>query len=139
MAQSTVLADRRMLPQIRAALFSVALVTGIVECLSGKCRCNRVTVKAVASAAIHLSLKKRMRERLACLGALQLMTIEANVRLGRSLQHGIARRMAGMAIAAGNLVNVVRPAVPAQSDLAVVAIHTHAILRPDAGFVVGVE
>ncbi len=44
--------------------------------------------------------------------------------------------MTCVAVGTGNFVNVVRPAMPSETDLTVVAVEAHGILYADAGFVV---
>jgi hypothetical protein len=81
MTQSAILADRRVLPQVWAALLRMALVAGVVQGLASEGRCNRVPVRAVTSTASHLSLEERMGKRFQRFAALQLMAVEANLGL----------------------------------------------------------
>ena len=55
-AGGAVLGRRRVLPEKRAALFCVALVTGLVEGIPGELRVHGRTVGTMATAAVHLAL-----------------------------------------------------------------------------------
>lgn len=85
MTKPAVLANRRVLPKVRPAFLRVALITGVIQCLADELRLCCVAVRAVASAAIHLSFKEWMRKCLQSLAALQLMTVVANLGLRRGL------------------------------------------------------
>jgi hypothetical protein len=117
-----------MLPQVRAAFLGMTLLTGIVDRLPGElCRCI-VAVRAVASGAVHLSLQERMRERFHRLATLQLVTIEANLGLGRCLQNGVCAHVTVVTVDTGDLIDRMRAGVPAEADIAVVTAETLAIL-----------
>ncbi len=62
MAKGTVLGDRRMLPEVRAAFFGMTLVTGIVQCLTNQLRLGSRPMRAVTTSAIHFTFHKRMRK-----------------------------------------------------------------------------
>jgi len=96
-------------------------------------------MRAVASATVHLAFEKRMRKSFESFAALQLVAIEADFRLRRGLHHGIARRMADVAIGTGNLVIVMWPTVPAEADIRIVASQAHVILDADFGFLTRAE
>ena len=67
------------------------------------------------------------------------MAVEADISLCRGLHHGIAWRMADVAIGAGNFVVVMWPAVPAEADVRIVASKTHVVLHAYFGFLMGTE
>ncbi len=136
MAKGTVLGDRRVLPEIRATLFSVTLETGVVQRLANQLRFGSGSVRAVTAAAIHLAFEERVRKGFQCFAALQLMAVVTDLGLRRGLHHGIAWRMADVAIGAGNFVVVVWPAVPAEADVRIVATKAHVILDANLGFLV---
>ena len=62
------------------------------------------------------------------------MAVVANLGLRRGLHYGIAWRMADVAIGAGNLIVVMRPAVPAEADVCIVTIKAILVLDSDIGF-----
>lgn len=134
MAKGAVLGNRRVLPEVWAAFFGMTLVTGIVQCLTNQLRFGCCPMRAVTTSAIHLTFEKRMRKRFQCFVALQLMAVVTDLGLRRGLQHGIARRMADVAIGAGNLIVVMRPTMPTEADVCIVAIKTHVILDTNPGF-----
>ena len=136
MAKRTVLGDWRMLPEVRAAFFGMTLVTGIVQCLTNQLGLGSRPMRAVTASAIHLAFEKRVRKGFQCFAALQLMAVIADGGLCRGLHHGIAWRMADVAIGAGNFVVVVWPAVPAEADVRIVATKAHVILDANLGFLV---
>jgi hypothetical protein len=72
-----------------------------------------------------------MRERLHRLTTLQLVTIEANLWLGRCLQHGVCAHVTVVAVDTGHLVDRVRAGMPAEADIAVVAVETLAVVILD--------
>lgn len=127
-AQSTVLADRRMLPEIGSALLSMTLLTGIVDSKARELRRDGITVHVMAAHAVHFAFQKRVRKCLACLAALQLMASEANVRLCRCLSDRIRRRMAAVTVGTNDLVARVGTGVPAETDIALVAGQACAVL-----------
>ena len=126
--ESAVLADRCVLPQVRTAHFSVALLAGVVDGLPHKICRGVVAVRAVATAAIHLALEERMRECLHRLAALQLVAVVADFGLCRRLQNGIDPRVTIVAINTSDLVDGVRTGMPAKADVAVVAVEALAIV-----------
>ncbi len=64
------------------------------------------------------------------------MAVVTDLRLRRGLHHGIAWRMADVAIGAGNFVVVMWPAVPAEADVGIVASKADVILDANLGFLV---
>ena len=62
--QRAILAHWRMLPKEWAALFCVALVTGVVDGLTDKLLGSRFPVGAMATTASHFALEKRVGIRL---------------------------------------------------------------------------
>ncbi len=133
MAKGTVLGDRRVLPEIRATLFSVTLVTGVVQRLANQLRFGSGPMRAVTAAAIHLAFEERVRKGFQSFAALQLMAVVTDLGLRRGLHYGIAWRMADVAIGAGDLVVVMWPAMPAEADVGIVASKAHVILDADLG------
>ena len=134
MAKATVLGNRRVLPDVWAAFFGMTLVTGIVQRLTNQLRFSGCPMRAVTASAIHLAFEKRVRKGFQCFAALQLMAVIADGGLCRGLHHGIAWRMADVAIGAGNFIVVVRPAVPAEADVRIVATKADFILDANLGF-----
>ena len=134
MAKATVLGNRRMLPEVRAAFFGMTLVTGIVQCLANQLRFGCCPMRAVTASAIHLAFEKRMRKGFQCFAALQLMAVVTDLGLRRGLHHGIAWRMADVAIGAGDFIVVMRPAVPAETNIRIVATKADSILDANLGF-----
>jgi hypothetical protein len=63
-AQAAIFADWRMFPQVWTTFFGVASVAGVVQCLAGERRGDRVSVRAVTSGAIHFPFKERVRKRI---------------------------------------------------------------------------
>ena len=63
-AGATVFRYRGVLPQIWAALFGVAVVTGFINGLAHQLRINGCAVRAVTIATPHLAFEKRVRKRL---------------------------------------------------------------------------
>lgn len=139
MAKGTVLGDRRVLPEIRATLFSVTLVTGVVQRLANQLRFGSGPVRAVTAAAIHLAFEERVRKGFQCFAALQLMAVVTDLGLRRGLHYGIAWRVADVAIGAGNFVVVMWPTVPAEADVRIVATKANVVLRAYFGFLMGTE
>ena len=117
-----------MLPQVRASFLGMTLLAGVVNRLPGEICRRIVAVRAVTTAAVHLPLEERMRERLHRFAALQLVTVEADVGLSRGLQNRVCAHMTIVAIDTGDLVDRVRAGVPAEADIAVVTAEALAIL-----------
>ncbi len=63
MAKGTVLGSRRVLPNIGSAFFGVTLKTGIVDRLTDQLSIGGSSMRAVTSAAVHLSFEERVRKR----------------------------------------------------------------------------
>jgi hypothetical protein len=131
MAESAILADRSVLPQIRSAFFGVALVTGVIDVQSCQLRRNGVAVHVVAAHAVHLSFEYRVRESLLRLSALHPMAAETDVGLRRRLPDGIRRRVEVVTVDTSYLVAGVSARVPAETDIALVAGQAHAVLFVD--------
>lgn len=96
-------------------------------------------MRAVAAAAIHFSFEERMRKCFQCFAALQLMAVEADIRLCRGMHHSISRRMADMTVGAGDLIVIVGSAMPAEADVSIVAIEAVVVLYADLSFLVRTE
>jgi hypothetical protein len=127
-AQSTVFRNRLMLPQVRPALLSMTLKTRIVHGLPRELQCGGIPVRAVATTAPHLAFIKRMRKSFQRFASLQFVAVVADVRLGRSLQHSIAAAVTGMAAGARDVIRVVWPAMPAETNVRRVAFEAHTVL-----------
>jgi hypothetical protein len=125
-----------MLPEIRATLFGVTLITGAVYRLANQLQFGSLPMRAVTTTAVHFAFEKRMRKCFECFGTLQLMTVVTDIWLSRCQQYSIAWCMAHMAISAGNFVIVVRPTVPAEADIGIVATQAHIVLDTNFGFLV---
>lgn len=139
MAEGTVLGNRCMLPQIWTTLFGVTLITGAVYCLANQLQFGSFPVRAVTTTAIHLAFEKRMRKGFKCFASLQLMAVVTDIWLRRCLHYSIAWCVTYMAIGAGNFVIVVRPAVPTEANIGIVAAQAHIILDTDFGFLMRTE
>ncbi len=67
------------------------------------------------------------------------MTVKANLRLCRCLQNGIPRRVTYVTVCAGNFFIVMRPVVPAEADLAVMAVQAQTVACANTAFIFGPE
>jgi hypothetical protein len=114
-------------------MLGVALVAGFVHGLPCQCGGDRVTVGAVASAAVHLPLEERVRERLLGLCALSLVALVADIRLGRRLQYRVARDVHLVAVDAGDFVHRVFAGMPSETDVTGMALEALSVLCLDAG------
>ena len=128
-AVAAILGDRCMFPEIRAALFGMAVEAGVVQRLLGKLPLARITVSAVTAAAVHFTLAYRMRIGLQRLRALLLMALKANFGLRRGHQDRITGRVAGMTVGTRNVVHVVIVAVPTKASVRIVAAEAGSILK----------
>jgi hypothetical protein len=139
MAVATVLANRGVFPQVRTALLCMTAKTGVV------CRCpyqqsfGAGAMRAVTVATVHFALPYRMRIRLHCLCTLLLVTVETHFRLSRCDQHRILRRVTGVAIRTGDLLHIVRAAVPRESKVVLVAVCAVTVLLENRGHTVCTE
>ena len=131
MAVGAAFRNRRVFPKVGPALFRMAGEAGVVQCLAHELPVRRLTVRAVATTAIHFSLLDRMRVRFKGLAALLLVAIETNVRLGRGKHHRVFCRVDGMAVGAGHVVVVMAAAVPAEPGICLVAVHAESVLLRD--------
>jgi len=116
-----------VLPKIRATLLGVTIKTGVVQRLLHELQIVSCAMIAMTAAAIHLALTYWVSVGLQGLRSLLLVTIETDLRLRRSYQNRILRRMARVAVGAGNLVDVMIVAVPAKARIRSVAIHAEAV------------
>lgn len=133
MTKRAILGHRGMLPDVGTALLGVTLVTGIVERLSHELVFGGGSMRAVTTGAVHLALEERVRECLQRLAALQLMAVKTDFGLCRRMHDVIARGMTDVTVSTGNLVVVVRPAMPAKTDIGIVTIKAYAVLHADLG------
>ena len=133
MAKAAVFADGRVLPEVRAALFRVALQARVICRLSHEIRTDVVVMHGVAGNTVHLALRQRVRERFQRLRSLPLVTVIAHLRLCGGLQNGIPGRMAAMAVGACHFVVAVHIGMPSQADAVVMAFETHGILDSRLG------
>ena len=132
-AEAAVLGRWFVFPDVWAAFLCMALVTGVVQGLTHELQLRRLAVRTVTSAAIHLAFDQRMRKRLQGLAALQLVAVIADFRLRGRLQYGIAAGVAGVTVGAGNVIVVVRTAVPAEACIRRMTAETHAVLHGNLG------
>ncbi len=139
MAKGAVLGSRGVLPNIGSAFLGVTLKTRIVDRLTDQLSIGGSSMRAVTAAAIHLSFKKRVRKCFQCFAALQLMAVEADIRLCRGMHHGISPRMDDVTVGAGDLIVIVGSAVPAETDVGIVAIEAVIVLYADLGILVRTE
>ncbi len=127
MTSAAVLGDRRVFPQVGAALFGVAAEAGVVQRLPGELPLAGFTMRAVTPVAGHLALANRVRVGLHGLRALLLMAVEAHLRLRRGCKHGVCSGVSCMAIRTGEIIRVVIIAVPTESRIAIVAGQAHTV------------
>jgi len=116
-----------VLPKIRATLLGVTVKTGVVQRLLHELQIVSCAMIAVTATAIHLALTYWVSVGLQRLRSLLLVTIETDFRLCCSHQNRILRRMARVAVGAGDFVDVVVVAVPAKARIRGVAIHAEAV------------
>ncbi len=130
-AVGAILGDRRMLPKIGAAIFGMAVVAGVVR--GGSCEepVGCATMGVVAAVAGHLAMANGVRVRLHGLGSLLLVAVETDLGLRCGTEHRIPLDVAVVAIGTGNCVVVVRTAVPRETDIRQVTIHTLGVLLGD--------
>ena len=112
----------------------MTLVTRIVDRLTNQLSIGSSPMRAVTAAAVHLSLEERVRKGFQRFATLQLMAVITDFGLRRGLHHGIAWRMADVAIGAGNFVVVMWSAVPTEANICIVATQAHVILDANLGF-----
>lgn len=127
-AATAVLRNRCMLPEVGAAFLGMTIETGVIERLSDQKQIDGLTVGVVTISTIHFSLAHRMCVGLHGLGALLLMTVEADVRLGFSNQHCISFGVAVMTARAGHRVTVMIADMPGGADVIVVTVNAVRIL-----------
>lgn len=120
-----------MLPQVRPALFGMALLAGIIHGFTREIGRDAVAMQAVAAAAVHLAFHQRMCECFPRLAALPLMAVVTDLLLRRRLQYRITRRVTVVTVGASNVVFAVRPTMPGKTLFALVAVQAHAILLGD--------
>ena len=113
-AVETVLANRRMLPDERAALFGVAGIADVIHRVRIEHRSGRRAMRVVAAFAGHLALRQGHMRAFAELGALLLMAGVAGLGNARFLQQtgGGEPRHGVVAVAACDLVRGVRRTGP---------------------------
>ena len=120
-----------MLPKIRATFFCVAVKASVIQRLLYELQIVGCAMIAVTAAAVHFALAYGVCVRLQRLCSLLLVAVETDLRLCRSHENRILRRMARMAIGAGNFVDVVVVAVPAKAGICCVTIHAESVLGVD--------
>ena len=99
-ANIAVFRHRRVFPKKRTAELGVAVVAGAVHRIASQQALGTVTVRIVATGALHLALANWMRVRLHGLRSLLLVAIEANFGLRRYSQNRVALDVSRMAIGA---------------------------------------
>ena len=109
----------------------VAVEAGLVQGLLGELPVARRTVRVMAAAAVHLALPHRVGVRFEHLRALLLVAVEADRGLGRRHQDRVALDMTVVAVGTRNGVLVVRAAVPAKADVALVTVQAIRVLLRD--------
>ena len=109
----------------------MALLAGVVDGLPDQARRNFVAVRAVAAGAVHLALHDRVGERLHRLATDLLVAVEADLGLGRRAHDGVMGFVDIVAGTAGDFVDGMRAAVPAEADIRVVTFEAHTVLRFD--------
>src|SRR5215472_3463511 len=143
MAAQAVFPHRRVLEQERAALLSVAFVTGVVDGVFPQQRFGRAAaVRIVTVRTGDLAFAQRHVRRAEDLGASVLVTLETGVHLDLGLQRRLARYRShdGMAFGARNGPGFVRAAHPVGSLSALVASEADRIVHLDpAGRIVPAE
>ena len=85
----------------------------------------------MTATAIHFALTNRVRVGFQGLGTLLLVAFETHFGLRGGRQHRVIRRMAGVAICARYLIDVVVVAVPAETRIRCMAIDALGILGVD--------
>ena len=133
MTEAAVLGRRFVLPDVRAAFLCMALIAGIVQGLTHELQLCRLAVRTVTPAAIHLAFRNGMRKCFQRLAALQLVTVVANLRLRRWLHNRIAARVADVTVRAGDVIAVVRAAVPAEACIRRMTAKAHTVLHGHLG------
>jgi hypothetical protein len=94
---------------------------------------GRITVRIVATRAVHLALAYRVCVGLHRLRTLLLVAVEADFCLGRGCEDGVALDMHRVAICTGNGAVVMRAAVPRKTRVAKMALDAVRILVRDRG------
>lgn len=133
MTEAAVLGRRFVLPDVRAAFLCVALIAGIVQGLTHELQLCRLAVRTVTFTASHLAFRNGMRKCFQRFAALQLVTVVANLRLLRRLHYRIAARVADVTVCTGNVIVVVRAAVPAEACIRRMTAEAHAVLHGHLG------
>jgi len=129
MAQVAILGHRCVLPQKRTSLVSVAGVAGLIERRALQ-QCGRACpVGLVTVAAIQLTKPHRMIRGFEKLGTLLQVALETYLRLSHPVEHGIMRRMDGVAVGTGYLGGLVWTSLPPDVVVILMAFETHAVLR----------
>ena len=131
MTKPAVFTDRSVFPQIRAALFGMAVNAGIVYRRTRHGVATVVFMYTVTPGAGHLVFEYRVRERLHRVVTLQLVAVAANLRLGRDLEDRIGCRMAVVTIRTRDLITRMRAVMPAKANVVVMALKTQSVLGLD--------
>ena len=130
---------RGVLPQEWTALFGVALIAGVVDCLPREHRVRGRTVRAVTASAGDFPLAQWMRIRFQRIAFPERMALITFVGLGRHAEHGVARGVNLVAAGARHPIVVVWSTMPRKPGIGLVAPEAHSILCLDARSGVGGE
>ena len=129
MAVQAAFADRKVLPQQRAALLRVAVVASLVDRNFLQQLRSRRAVRVVAVGANHLRLANRMVRELVAVGTLLGVAGEALLGLGGLDQDRVLADVDGMAAGAGHVVGGVLAALPVHAQTGLVAAQAHRVLH----------
>jgi len=117
-----------MFPQERTPFFRMTGVTGFIQRRPEQQRGRAGPVAGVTIAAAQLAEAHRVTGGLEELRALFQVTLETHVGLGHRVEHGVVRRVDGVAIGTGEAVDLVCTALPGDVAATRVALETHGIL-----------
>lgn len=124
----------RVFPKVRPPFLGMTVEAGLVNRLPHQLLVSVGSMRTMALTAAHLALEEGMRKCLQRFTADRLVAVEAHLRFGGRLQHGIPGRMADMAICTRDCVSVVCVTVPTETYLIRVTPHAHFILFRDGCF-----
>lgn len=138
-AESAILTDWGVFPQVGAAFLGVTLITCVIQRNSGRLSGHRIVVHAVTCAAYHLSFAHRMRERLAHFISYWLVASRTDLRLGFGLRDSVPACMTLMTIGAAHILETVRARMPADAHVSCMAVQAHSVLNLDRCIVTSIE
>ncbi len=123
-----ILCHWRMLPQVRATNFRMAIVASLVNALSYQQQLGCIAVRIVATTATHIAPLDRMCVWLQRFSALLLMAIETHLGLCGRRQDKVVFSVADMTICTRDGVVVVPTTVPRETGVTLVTIDALSIL-----------